>query len=642
MGAPREYGDAMGALAAYEASPAIMLACAGPDLVVASANAAARAMFPGRSPVGRPALEVAPELEHQHALDAAARVLATGRAESAPAWRVRQWTDGVAQEAFFDLTVSPWLGDRGAVKGVLVHGREVTEELLEELEGEGSTALEDLDRVVSLQDAMLPGALPVLPTLELAGAYLLGREASTAGGDWFDVVEMRDGRVALVAGDVVGHGVAAVAVMGQLRAVARQRLGRAGTLEQAMRDVDGFAHAAPGGRAATMCVAAIDLRSGEVEYCTAGHPPPLVVPREGGQPRFLSGTGAGPLGTSGAMTTAAARLAEGELLLLYTDGLMQRPGRSLSRSTVELGETVATALEQAHRADGQQHCPVGTVCDAALSMVSQETGYSDDIALLAAGLCEPRAPLRLVLAADDAALPAVRREVGQWLRRLRARELDHIVVGHCLEELVANVVEHAYGLGARSARVEVEVELLRSGDLQLCVRDWGSWRPAAPEAFDSTRGLAIVEEMVDWLQVAPGESGGSGTVVSVRHRLGRHVHILTGVDTGARKPEESSAPPYALRSVGPGRWRVHGPVAGDDVHDLRTVLRTSTGGRVVLDLTEATLLPSAAVQVLHAAASDARERGQELVLFAPPGCAAQHVLEVVRLPYALHDPDASS
>lgn len=86
------------------------------------------------------------------------------------------------------------------------------------------------DVIDALQREFLPARLPVLPGLEVAAAYLLAEADAAAGGDWFDALPLPDGRVALMTGDVVGHGVTASAAMGQLRVVLRERLAATGEI----------------------------------------------------------------------------------------------------------------------------------------------------------------------------------------------------------------------------------------------------------------------------------------------------------------------------------------------------------------------------------------------------------------------------
>src|ERR1700677_4513534 len=147
-----------------------------------------------------------------------------------------------------------------------------------------------------LQQELLPKGLPVLPRARIAARYLVAAADQAAGGDWFDALPLAGGAVALVVGDVVGHGVAASAAMGQLRAVLRFVLAAQRDLTVALGQLDAFATFEPALHAATVCVAVLDPEGGALRYATCGPPPPLVVAPDGAA-RYLPTTGSGPLGT---------------------------------------------------------------------------------------------------------------------------------------------------------------------------------------------------------------------------------------------------------------------------------------------------------------------------------------------------------
>jgi anti-anti-sigma regulatory factor len=116
--------------------------------------------------------------------------------------------------------------------------------------------------------------------------------------------------------------------------------------------------------------------------------------------------------------------------------------------------------------------------------------------------------------------------------------------------------------------------------------------------------------------------------------------MLTGVTTaaGRRRDRAGWEQGFTLAADG-GRLRLAGPLDHENVEDLRGALEEVVGpDPVVLDLTAVSRLPSTAVQALHTAWQGATRRGQELLFYAPPGTTAQHVLELVRLPYVLTDP----
>ena len=200
--------------------------------------------------------------------------------------------------------------------------------------------------VAVLQEALLPTALPVLPRARIAARYLVAGQEQAAGGDWFDAIPLADGSVALIVGDVVGHGVAASAAMGQLRAVLAELLAAEADLGHVLERADAFAARTPALRAATLALAVLDPAAGTLRYTTCGHPPPLVIGIDGAA-RYLEGTGTGPLGTGSPPVLATSALAPGELVLLYSDGLVERPDRTIAEGMAELAVAAAGAVAEA-------------------------------------------------------------------------------------------------------------------------------------------------------------------------------------------------------------------------------------------------------------------------------------------------------
>ena len=179
----------------------------------------------------------------------------------------------------------------------------------------------------TLQAAMLRPASD-LPTV--AARYLPASGNLAVGGDWYDVIDVGGHRRALVVGDCVGHGLQAATVMAQLRSAARAMLleGRhpAGTLD----GLDLFASSLDGAFCATVVVATFDRDDGTVTYSRAGHPPPLVV--NGSGSTWLDQATGPPLavGTAGSSRRNATHVLGGDdMIVLYSDGLIERRGESL-------------------------------------------------------------------------------------------------------------------------------------------------------------------------------------------------------------------------------------------------------------------------------------------------------------------------
>lgn len=617
---------------AFERMPVALVRVAGPDHRFVAANGAYRSLMGQEDLLGRTPRDVLPELVGRQQAEVLDRVFRSGEAEQHHACRTQVPQTGTEEltERYLDLAASPYFSEDGAVSGVdmslvdvtdLVEQRAVEQRRAQQLAHRARQQYaEARELVMALQDALLPGDLPVLPCLELSARYLLASDDTAAGGDWFDAVVRDDGTVALVVGDVVGHGVAASAVMGQLRAALHQRLLTDDDLGESLEALDRYARSGPDARAATVCVAQLDPATGALAYCTAGHPAPLVVGSDG-RTRFLEPTGGAPLATHGDFPVRHEQLAEGELLLLYTDGILERPGVPPSRSTLDLARVAGDAVRH-----GATIRAPDRVCEEVLELLIRLSGYRDDITLLAARPARAVEPLRLRRRADHRAVRAVREELADWLERLGVRPLDELCVQHAVGELVTNAVEHAYPPGTTgSVRVDADVDA--TGHLVLCVRDQGSWAPP-PDDPHRGHGLALVHEFVDHVSV---ERHGYGTAVTIRHRLARPAHLLRADNGQHGLAQEMPFEVDDLREE--RRLVVRGVVDVSSSDSLRhSVLHASHGGTtsLVVDLAGVTHLASAGVQVL----SEVTAEHAGLELRAPVGSVAQHVLETVRLPYA--------
>jgi hypothetical protein len=255
-----------------------MMALAGPDHRIVATNAAYRS-FTGRSGViGVPCREAFPEIKGQQLYELFDRVYATGKPETGTEWRTQfDLGPGGIREVYADFTVAPRRAADHTINGLLLVATNVTDRVTQrraaqQRAAEGAPESQiDPGVVAELQEALLPTALPVLPQLRIAARYLVAGHEQAAGGDWFDAIPLAGGGVALVVGDVVGHGVAASAAMGQLRAVlsellaAEADLGRVAGAGRRLRRPDprpASHHADPGGlRPGHRGVAVRDLRA---------------------------------------------------------------------------------------------------------------------------------------------------------------------------------------------------------------------------------------------------------------------------------------------------------------------------------------------------------------------------------------------
>jgi serine phosphatase RsbU (regulator of sigma subunit) len=192
---------------------------------------------------------------------------------------------------------------------------------------------------VTLQRAVLgPTVLPE----GLAVHYEPAAGTLEVGGDWYDVVDLPGGRHGIVVGDVVGSGLPAAAVMGQLRSAGRALLLESNSPAHVLGALDRFASLVPGASCSTVFCAVVDPAAGTLRYSSAGHVPAIVVDAEG-HPRFLTAAGSLPLAVVDDLDRPESEvlLPFGSTLLLYTDGLVERRGEDLDVGMARAAAAVA-------------------------------------------------------------------------------------------------------------------------------------------------------------------------------------------------------------------------------------------------------------------------------------------------------------
>ncbi|GHH10191.1 SpoIIE family protein phosphatase [Streptomyces lanatus] len=227
------------------------------------------------------------------------------------------------------------------------------------------------DAALTLQRSLMNPSLPAVSGLELTGRYLPAGDHEV-GGDWFDAIALSGGRTALVIGDVMGHGIHAAAVMGQLRTTVRTLARRDTAPDQVLRALDAAVADLGDNEMATCLYAVHDPGTGHCLIARAGHPPPMVAD-ERGTVAFLDGPPGPPLGVGGQdCEVQRLLLPPGSLLVTYTDGLIETRGTDLDQGM--------RRLARALRHPGH---PLEQICDELLAHVMPETA-DDDVAVLLA------------------------------------------------------------------------------------------------------------------------------------------------------------------------------------------------------------------------------------------------------------------
>ncbi|MER5370689.1 SpoIIE family protein phosphatase [Streptomyces sp. NPDC002722] len=418
----------------------------------------------------------------------------------------RNWDPDVAErlraQGFHSLVSVP-MHARGTVLGMANFWRSGDSEpfddddlsFAEELVARGAVGVDNARRytrehslAVTLQRSLLPRGLPEQNALDVAYRYLPAYEG--VGGDWFDVIPLSGARVALVVGDVVGHGLHAAATMGRLRTSVHnfssldpapdELLGHLDELVSRIDRDEADDHGAE--IAGATCLYAIyDAVSGNCAVARAGHPGPVLV-RPDGTVEFPEVPTGLPLGIGGMPFEAAEfHVPEGSRLVLYTDGLVERRGRDIDTGLALLRASLA----------GRDRTPEET-CDDVLDALLHDRP-NDDVALLVARTrtLDPDQVAQWAVATDPAAVAGVRKNVAQWLTD-RGLEEEAFATELILSELVTNAV--------RYGTAPIEVRLLYDRNLICEVSDSSSTSPHlryAATTDEGGRGLFLVAQFAE-------------------------------------------------------------------------------------------------------------------------------------------------
>lgn len=246
-----------------------------------------------------------------------------------------------------------------------------------ELAARAGTALDNATRFASertmvevLQRAVLPASLPTDDAFLLAARYLPSSVTAKVGGDWYDAFWLRDGRLGLCVGDVVGHGIDAAACMGQLRNALRALALDGHPTSEVVEALNAFTLDTATTDFATLVYAVYDPTTGKLEWTSAGHPP--VLCRRSSGVELLTGGHGLPIGvTRGRYGASRTQLDVGDLVLVFTDGLVEHRRETIDVGVLQLSDTL-----EAHRSE-----PPEALVDRLAEPVAQRE-RDDDVCVL--------------------------------------------------------------------------------------------------------------------------------------------------------------------------------------------------------------------------------------------------------------------
>ncbi|MFE4306350.1 SpoIIE family protein phosphatase [Streptomyces sp. NPDC056891] len=491
---------------------------------------------------GCPDSPVATDERHVYAPDSVpAEVLATGRpvllpvtASDAPPWLA---SPGPPRFGYHSVLLLP-LYARGTTLGLAQFVRHRTptpfddDDLLlaQDIAARAALYIDNARRytherttALTLQRSLLPQRPVEQSAVDTAARYLPSGSRAGVGGDWYDVIPLSGGRVALVVGDVVGRGLHAAATMGRLRTAVRAFADIDLMPDELLTHLDDVVirlqreESREDGEISATCLYAIyDPATRLCSLASAGHVPPAVatsaatpaadtgttgaapaeVPKAGTAPADLPALPIGPpLGLGGLpFETAQWELPEGSLLALYTDGLVQSRTRDLDASLTLLSDTLARASQSSASPD--------EVCERLLATMLPARP-SDDVALLVARTraLDPGHVATLDLPSDPAAVSGARRFAADTLGSWGLDELS-FTTELIVSELVTNAI--------RYGKPPVHLRLVLDSALTCEVLDANSTAPHMRRArtFDEGgRGLLLVAQFAERWGTRHGREG---------------------------------------------------------------------------------------------------------------------------------------
>lgn len=459
-------------------------------------------------------------------------------------------------------------------------------------------------------DLALPLTVPLVPDWDIEARLAATPEQTDETGAWFDVRVQPSGRAVLALGQVPGTGPNAARTAAQVQQSVMAAFAEQPNLERAWHDANSAVFGLADARDATALVVVLDLPDAEVWYATAGHDGPMFFDSSGVS--RLPPTGSAPLGLP-APDTAHVGPVDGHVTVVLTSAVVNVPEK--------------TALMDAPTAAAPPDA--AAAAQAVLELSGSQRGPHPIAALVARHTRTGTPVLDHNLSPDTAALPAARGLLEDWLQALGTTPMDVLSLVHAALELLTNAIEHAPVPGLPPSEVHLRGEHSTTGEVVIDVIDHGQWRTPTYDIARG-RGLAMAAGLAHELTVSTGEDG---TRARLRHRLTRPV--LTEVQLPLSAPRAH----FEISELGPGRLRLTGVLANDDVLVLTDALegRMRDAGVVELDLTDMTALSPAAISALgDLVGGDAPQDSQRAVrLRVRPGSVPQTELERAAIPFTV-------
>jgi serine phosphatase RsbU (regulator of sigma subunit)/DNA-binding NarL/FixJ family response regulator len=352
----------------------------------------------------------------------------------------------------------------------------------------------------ALQTGLLPQGVPTLRHGQIAVRYLPALGGPAVGGDWYDAIQLPDGRLGLAIGDVTGHGAEAAVLMGQLRTALRAYALEGSSPDVVVSRLNRLALSLGDDAMATLVYAVLDPTLTAGAFVNAGHPPPVRVSAAGAEQ--LSSRSSPPVGAATAATFQEHEFAlqAGDALCLYSDGLVEERGADFPERERELLAALGTPAA------------AEVLCERALAALRPHGAADDDVALLVLQTSESGHALKTTHPANPEELGEARAVLRGWLEAIGATNTEVSEILLAANEASMNVIEHAYEED-RAGGFTLEGHL-DDQTVVLIVRDTGRWSEV--RARGRGRGLKLMEALMDSVQLS---FSSEGTIVVLRRTL---------------------------------------------------------------------------------------------------------------------------
>jgi anti-sigma regulatory factor (Ser/Thr protein kinase) len=294
-------------------------------------------------------------------------------------------------------------------------------------------------------------------------------------------------------GDIAGKGLGAASMVGRLRSALRAYVLEGHPASLVVSQLNRLIWTeAQEGQMATLLFVVVDPAEGRLGCVNAGHPPPLLV-RGDGRPRFLEGGGSVPLGVLPfpEFREVSVNVEPDSTVVLYTDGLVERPGENIDLGLGRLAEVVEAAPN-----DPQ------ILCDELLGSLIPDDAPSDDVALLALRMIPMSERFDVEFVPEPEALVAMRALLRRWLRYAKAGEGELAEIITACGEAATNAIEHSGASGSSALELSGRLE---GRIVELTLRDRGAWR--TPREGVRGRGMALMRGLTDEIDVTATPQG---------------------------------------------------------------------------------------------------------------------------------------